>query len=362
MCIAIYKPADKVLSDETLEACFENNPDGCGFAYINTDDLGVKKIVIKKTMEFETFLRQYKRAISIAPESPFLVHFRIRTHGETTTFNCHPFPIDDETVFIHNGIIKGVGFDQKKSDTQLFNEEILRKMPAGWLDNDGIMKLMSEFIDYSKLVIMNIDGDVTIVNESKGTWKEGVWYSNTSYTARTYTTYHNTSAGRGSTYNHNNNQHPRYGNNAFGHSKPTENSLRVGNGKVYTGKTYVQCDGCQKTYRALETMDIFYQVGTCSAFCKGCAAKLNVGSEGTDGELVSVECYAAWMLEMKADEMNNRATTFWTWSNPWTIEGAGELRGVTAAEIADQMMEQNQTFEEEEEAYQEQLQSGVSPY
>ena len=38
MCIAILKPNDKTLDKELLETCSINNPDGCGFAYV--DDNG----------------------------------------------------------------------------------------------------------------------------------------------------------------------------------------------------------------------------------------------------------------------------------------------------------------------------------
>ena len=33
MCIAIVKPAGTVISEDVLKQCFENNPDGAGFAY-----------------------------------------------------------------------------------------------------------------------------------------------------------------------------------------------------------------------------------------------------------------------------------------------------------------------------------------
>ena len=89
MCIAIYKPSDKELTKETLETCFNANPDGAGFAYINTDYVGHKKIKIKKTLDFEDFYQKYERALSLAPESPFLIHFRIKTHGDRDWETLH---------------------------------------------------------------------------------------------------------------------------------------------------------------------------------------------------------------------------------------------------------------------------------
>ena len=184
MCIAIYKPANKRISKEILKNCFDNNDDGAGFAYINTDFHGVKRLKIKKYMKFDLFYKQYKRAQSIAPESPFIIHFRVGTHGEKSTFNCHPFYVDKNIAFIHNGIISGVGFDKRKSDTQLFNELVLQELPKGWEKNKAIGTLIEDFIGSSKLVTLNIKGEVTIFNSSKGEWVDECWYSNASYKPR----------------------------------------------------------------------------------------------------------------------------------------------------------------------------------
>ena len=181
MCIAIYKPADKNISKETLEICFENNSDGAGFAYINTDHLGVRRLKIYKSMEFEPFYKQYERMTRLMPESPFLIHFRIKTHGMKDINNCHPFQVDNQCVFIHNGTISGVGSDIKKSDTRLFNEKVLKELPQGWQFRPALKILIEDFIGMSKLVILNLDGEVSIMNESKGSWSEGIWWSNDSF-------------------------------------------------------------------------------------------------------------------------------------------------------------------------------------
>ena len=43
MCIAIYKPADKILSQETLNECYDSNPDGAGFMYAQDKKLHIEK-------------------------------------------------------------------------------------------------------------------------------------------------------------------------------------------------------------------------------------------------------------------------------------------------------------------------------
>ena len=184
MCIAIFKPAGEFLSEVLLKNCFNNNPDGAGFAYINTDHLGVKRIKMYKSMDFEPFYKQYLRATRIANDSPFLIHFRIKTHGEKDIANCHPFMIDNDTVFIHNGIISGVSRHATMSDTRMFKREILRELPEGWMYNSAIATLIEDFIGASKLAVLNIEGDCTIYNEKKGHWFGKCWMSNDSYKER----------------------------------------------------------------------------------------------------------------------------------------------------------------------------------
>ena len=186
MCIAIYKPANKIIEKETLEICQENNPDGCGYAYIDEN----KHIQIRKAMQFEEFWEDYRKDSSEYLDSPFLIHFRIKSHGTIDLYNCHPFMIDDHTCFIHNGIISNVPTDKVKSDTQIFNELILSKLQPGWIHSEGIKLLIEEFIRYSKLVVMTDEGRVAIYNEKKGEWVDGIWYSNSTYKPRV-TSYRN---------------------------------------------------------------------------------------------------------------------------------------------------------------------------
>ena len=182
MCIAIYTPAGKILSRSTLQACFTNNPDGAGLVYINTDYCGVRRMKIHKYMDFSSFYQKYQRAVQTSPDSPMLLHFRIGTHGVKTTFNCHPFWIKKgKLAFIHNGIISGVGFCKEKSDTQLFNDKVLKQLPKDFEYNEAIVTLIEEFVSTSKLITLNIKGDATIFNENKGSWVEDVWFSNDSY-------------------------------------------------------------------------------------------------------------------------------------------------------------------------------------
>jgi glutamine amidotransferase len=180
MCIAIYKPAHKDIDRETLERCYDANPDGCGLAFIENGELS-----IYASMNFEDFYDLYLECLAEAPESPFLLHFRIATHGSVDEDNCHPFFIDDEHVFMHNGTITPMtqycNRGRGKSDTVEFGERILENLPDGWFMNKAIKALIEHYIGWSKIVVMDADGNVDIFNEDKGVWDNGIWYSNTTY-------------------------------------------------------------------------------------------------------------------------------------------------------------------------------------
>lgn len=193
MCIAIAKPIGKIISDSILKTCFDNNNDGAGFACYNTDG----SLFVYKTMSYTDFITKFHEMDELVRDtSPFIIHFRIRTHGTTDTFNCHPFIIDNQTAFIHNGIIRGMPDcpDKKRNDTQMFNDSILKYLPKKWWKNKAIEYLITEAIGASKLCLLNTkDSDIWIINESKGEWADGIWYSNSSYKSTRYnaTPYYN---------------------------------------------------------------------------------------------------------------------------------------------------------------------------
>lgn len=176
MCIAIYKPKDKVLSLATLKECYTSNPDGAGFMYAENKKLHIEK----GFFSFQSFYDAFKKHET----KQAVIHFRIKTHGKIDTTNCHPFAVNNAIGFVHNGIISGFG-DANHSDTIGFNQSILQPLVSKWgnlaLFQDPIIDLIEGRIGYSKLVFLDRHGNHKIMNEHKGTWDDGVWYSNDSY-------------------------------------------------------------------------------------------------------------------------------------------------------------------------------------
>ena len=170
------KSANKKINKATLRRCYDANPDGAGFMYAEDKQLHVKK----GYFTFKEFYKEYKPH----GDKQVLIHFRIKTHGPIDKNNCHPFLVNSGLGFIHNGIINGYG-SNTKSDTIEFNESILQKIVSKHGNNslfdDPMVELIENVIGYSKLVFLDRHGNYTIMNEKKGNWNDGVWYSNMSW-------------------------------------------------------------------------------------------------------------------------------------------------------------------------------------
>ena len=176
MCIAIYKPEEKIIPYNTLKECYDSNPDGAGFMYAEDKQLHIKK-------GFFTLKEFYKEYVK-HQDKKVVLHFRIKTHGKIDKTNCHPFAINNAVGFVHNGIISGFG-DSDHSDTIGFNNNVLQPLVNKWgnlaIFQDPLKDLIESRIGYSKLIFLDRHGNHNIFNEHKGVWDDEVWYSNTSY-------------------------------------------------------------------------------------------------------------------------------------------------------------------------------------
>jgi len=194
MCIIIVKPQGKDLPQNQLENSFDNNPDGAGYMFNNSDG----KIIIKKPFfNYERFLSSYLGDLKNNPEATFVLHFRITTHGENDKVNTHPHRLTKRLAFAHNGVIRGVGESKKLSDTVLFSKKLLGRFTERELfERSEVIMLMEDFLLGSKITILNADGGFIIYNESDGHWEGGLWYSN-----ETYSYSHNYKKNTSSLYN-----------------------------------------------------------------------------------------------------------------------------------------------------------------
>lgn len=178
MCIAILNTNGK-LSKQTFKTCWGNNPHGGGIAWSD----GNKVHTFKEIKSVSTMYTKYCELRDQFPDGNILIHFRIATHGRINETNCHPFKVSNKLAFIHNGMISSptLGKSPDFSDTYLFNQLILQKLPKNFVNNEAILSMMADFIGYSKLIFLSANNDWCIVNESLGIWDGDNWFSNDSY-------------------------------------------------------------------------------------------------------------------------------------------------------------------------------------
>lgn len=168
MCLLIAKPAGIELPDNLGEICAEAaevNDDGFGFATIDQ----VYKSASIKPDEFAALLRS-----KISKTDPAIIHFRFSTSGFTSDDNCHPFVLNDGTVFAHNGNIS-YKFSPRNgiSDTGVLAQSVKNGQELF----ERCVELAGPSNKFAMLSPAN--RELKIVGEEHGSWyKDGLWYSN----------------------------------------------------------------------------------------------------------------------------------------------------------------------------------------
>lgn len=179
MCLIILKPAKVALPEEHVRNGWISNPDGGGYAFAHRGKVVTRKGIttLKEFLEaFNADSKQYKKA-------PFVLHFRIRSQGDKSVENTHPFDIADG-VLAHNGTMDGTGatWDKGPSDTNLFCKAVGDKLTLEWVKAN--LAALSSAVNYNKFVMLYKGGQYQIVNEKDGVWLNDVWYSNHTFKPR----------------------------------------------------------------------------------------------------------------------------------------------------------------------------------
>jgi len=157
---------------ESFKYEYSGNKDGCGLVYAKNNEL----FISKGLFSFEKFLGLYQQ---IPSECPAIIHLRDSTEGNVNAANCHPFTIDKDHVFAHEGSFS-CGGRMGMSDTFCFVQDYLvplfKKSNKAWLEKDNEIDKAVER-DWGRAVILDNKGNFRIFNESKGNWQDNVWYS-----------------------------------------------------------------------------------------------------------------------------------------------------------------------------------------
>ena len=129
MCIAINCDKGARITKEHFMNSWENNPDGFGMLWADQGKLLSWKTLTDPEKAYENYIRI---ADQVGDKSEMVLHFRIGTHGGKNMSNCHPFYVNENLAFVHNGMLDINIPEQHKghSDTWMFNESILKKLPG----------------------------------------------------------------------------------------------------------------------------------------------------------------------------------------------------------------------------------------
>lgn len=228
MCIAICQPEGvKTLSRSVFDECARTNDDGLGMAWIDWSKPEGQRLRIWRStksgagkFDVAHFHEKYRLLHhQFGKRSPFILHFRYTTHGETNQDNCHPFRVKPNLAMVHNGILtmpnKGQGIKNlfhsrdirpEYSDTWHYANLYFPKFDyldfhAGkhWFkDGQSLKEHTEDFIGTgNKLVFLDANeydeetrkqwgaANYVIYNEKQGVWDGGTWFSNCGY--RCYT-------------------------------------------------------------------------------------------------------------------------------------------------------------------------------
>lgn len=183
MCLILHRPSGKTFDQGLFGPAKENNPHGFGIMYPRGDG-SVK--AIKGMFELETINKIWE---AIGPDVEVAAHFRFSTIGEKTKDNCHPFRIlslkehGRDLFMMHNGTMHQVPRpEMAMSDTWHFVEKYLKPVlmqKPELIDNPDFHKFLDDLVGTNRLLFMDGNGLVTIINQTLGTEKEGCWLSNT---------------------------------------------------------------------------------------------------------------------------------------------------------------------------------------
>jgi glutamine amidotransferase len=247
MCLALFHAKGHRLTEEEFDNAAMANSDGVGFAYYSKKN----NIMIEKgTNIFEMKEKYFSIVEKVGERSPFMVHFRLATHGSVSDTNCHPFRINQHDVMIHNGVLPVVyGKGEHRTDTQVFADEYLAKLPDCWYDNDYLYDMVEDYCSGSKLVIMTNNPKskygIYVINSKQGSYDQenNRWFSNSSH--------------QGSWMNYRNWSKP-----SAQAKSVTSNDIIAANACSWDDDSYLleKCDMCGR----MEVVEeVCYECGTC---------------------------------------------------------------------------------------------------
>jgi len=175
MCCIIHKPRGIDIPQDVFQRVWNKNPHGAGFMYADHESLQI----VKGLMTLGDFMEKYVEHKCI--EKELIIHFRLASVGAIVPEQTHPFWVfPNQLAFAHNGhMMQHETSSLSQSDTMIFNQEILSKLPPNFLSNEGITKLLSDYLCGSILAFMDNLGKIKILGDTfPSIFFNNCWFSN----------------------------------------------------------------------------------------------------------------------------------------------------------------------------------------
>lgn len=175
MCIIVVQPKGHSFSDAEITDFYNHNPHGFGVMYVEDGELKGARGVPSDAEEAVRWYREYgdKRAC--------VLHYRYATSGLIDATMAHPFPVSDELMVVHNGVLPGG--NELESDTFQFVRDTLKPLfgaKGGYkrLHDPEVRAYLEKIVKGSAVVFLDVEGEVHKFG-NKGLEYNGCWYSNT---------------------------------------------------------------------------------------------------------------------------------------------------------------------------------------
>ena len=180
MCLIIHKPKDVQIHPDLLNSACQYNPHGYGLMALS----GPQKIRVLRRSHTH-FGELYKNYLQVA-NYECVIHLRLRTRGNITQSNTHPFRVSDSIYMAHNGTLDVHCRLPGRSDSWHIANDYLNPLlgkNARILYDDAFQrKLATEIGPNNRLVFMDAkQRETIIINKQFGVEYQGLWLSNTKW-------------------------------------------------------------------------------------------------------------------------------------------------------------------------------------
>lgn len=194
MCVIIDRLEGETVPFEKLLSAACRNYDGWGIITVDRGQVEVRKGLTEapgKTADTVARIMEDSR------DARSLLHFRLRTVGDVSLDNLHPYTVlepgqefDVGLYLMHNGTLSDFssGWDATESDTSRFVRELVTPLsiliaeqhgPEHILEDPLFQNILSHYSgSASKLVLVDSKGSVLTINRSAGIEQPWGWASN----------------------------------------------------------------------------------------------------------------------------------------------------------------------------------------